>query len=196
MIRFIKNNKLLSVIILLNILLLITSIIISSNINKETTEIINNNIIKLINEYKNNNISSINNYFKTLFKNTSLITIIWLLGISVIGIPISTLIYSYKAILSLLELIILLKNIKTIGISFILVYTPIILINIFVLFILLYYSIMYSYILIRFLINKGNYNIKKITKKYIIIYIISTFIIIISSTLEIFILPKIYLFLN
>ena len=194
MINFIKNNKILSTLIIINIIILIISIYASITLDNNSKEQIHNNIIKLVNEYSNNNISTSTNFIKQILKNISLTTLIWLLGISVIGIPINICIYSLYTYIDMLEIIFLFNKVKEIGIIFIFLFSIINIINIIIIFITLFYSITYSFILIRYLINKANYNIKKITKKYIKVLLINNLLVTITSILEIFIIPKIYLF--
>ena len=194
MINFIKNNKILSTLIIINIIILIISIYASITLDNNSKEQIHNNIIKLVNEYSNNNISTSTNFIKQILKNISLTTLIWLLGISVIGIPINICIYSLYTYIDMLEIIFLFNKVKEIGIIFIFLFSIINIINLIIIFITLFYSITYSFILIRYLINKANYNIKKITKKYIKVLLINNLLVTITSILEIFIIPKIYLF--
>ena len=152
---------------------------------------ISNNIINLIDSLKNNPKGNIS---KTLTNNILSMTLIWTLGISIIGIPIVIIYYLTKLLTYTLEIIFLIINHKLISILFIPIYSIPYIINIMIYFILTYYSIAFSLILIKHLFMKKSYNIKEITKKYIKLYFILLIGIIMNSLIEIYVIPNILKF--
>lgn len=62
-------------------------------------------------------------------------------------------------------------------------------INLFINFILVYYSISFSILLWNYLFRKKEYNSKVIIKRYIKLLFISTVCLIISSIIEVFFIP-------
>ena len=161
LINFIKRNKIFSFIILITIFTFIGGIIIHSLLDISTKgEIVNN-----LYNYSNN--INIKNIFDDLFSNILLFIIIWLFGISVVGIPIIIFLYLFKVLISSLEIVFLILNIKTVGVIFSLISIVFILLNLILLFLLFYYACNYSVCLIKVLFLKYNYNIKLITKRFI-----------------------------
>ena len=67
--------------------------------------------------------------------------------------------------------------------------------NLVIYFILTLFSISYSISLFKILFLKKNYNLSNITKKYIKILGVSLLFNLLSSIIEVFILPKILIFL-
>lgn len=188
MLKYLKTNKLFTILLITTIMVFILGIILSSVIDNQTKEEINNNIYNMINKIKNNdlintNILNHNNFFS--------IIIIWILGISIIAIPIVLFIYITKVITVSLELSFLLLNIKKINLLFTILYLLPRIINIFIYFILIYYSINYSLILIKTIFLKKEYRLKSITKKYLKIFILVLISNILNSLLEIFIISKV-----
>lgn len=195
MISFIKNNKLLSLMISITVLIFIIGIISSFILNEDTKKMILDNIKNIILNIKDNNLSNLKNFFKCFSNNLIYCFIIWVFGISIIGLPIIILLYGIKVYLFTIEIIYLFINIKSTGILFNIIYIIPDVISIFILFLITYYSISYSIILFRILFRKKNYLIHKITKKYVKIFFISYFIYFLSSLVEIFVLPKILFYL-
>ena len=79
--------------------------------------------------------------------------------------------------------------------SFIVIYMLPSLFNLVIYFILTLFSISYSISLFKILFLKKNYNLSNITKKYIKILGVSLLFNLLSSIIEVFILPKILIFL-
>lgn len=195
MIKFIKNNKILSILLFLTLITIIIGIITYAMIDNNIKKDINTNILNLKNNIKTNKLITLNIIKNKILGNTLLNTFIWLFGVSIIGIPIILILYLSKVYILSLETISLLMNIKNTSILFIIVYLIPNIINLLIMFFLVYYSISYSSILIKLLFLKKEYNIKKITKRYIKILLITTILILISTLIDIFIIPKILKFL-
>lgn len=146
-----------------------------------------NHINSFFESIKNNSYkASFNNI---LFSNLILVFIIFVLGFSIIGIPVIIAILFYKTFSLSFTVTSLLYNFKIEGIllSFIYIF-PHMILNLIFYFILIYYAFKLSISLINLLLNKKELN-KKFLKKYLVILGISTFFIIISSLYETFLLP-------
>ena len=189
--KLFKKNKLFKILIIITVLIIIFSIYLSINLDKSIKEDITNNIITLKNNIKTSKVSNIQVLSKTLSNNLITSSTIWLLGISIIGIPIVLGIYLFKVLLLSLEIIFFIINIKYTNILFIFIYLIPSILNILLYFILLYYSINYSIILIKVLFLRKDYRLKLITKRYIKIYLFKLISIIISSLIEIMLIPRI-----
>ena len=189
--QIIKRRKLLTILILITIIVILIGIFLPALLNNDIKQEISNNIINLIDSLKNN---PKGNIYKTLTNNILSMTLIWTLGISIIGIPIVIIYYLTKLLTYTLEIIFLIINHKLISILFIPIYSIPYIINIIIYFILTYYSIAFSLILIKHLKKKKSYNIKEITKKYIKLYFILLIGIIMNSLIEIYVIPNILKF--
>ena len=194
MISFIKNNKLLSFMILISIIIFILGIITSSIFDDDSRKLILDNINNIISNIKNKNIYTLNNFIKCFSNNFIFCIIIWFFGISIIGLPIVIFLYGMKLFLFTIEFMYLFINIKTTGILFNIIYLIPDIINIILLFLITYYSISYSNVLFKFLFKKKNYSLQKITRKYCKILLITIFIYLISSIIEIFIIPRLLIY--
>lgn len=181
--KIIKRNKILSILLILTIISGLIGILFNIFINDEYKEIITKNIVLLIN-------NKLINYKKLLINNISITLIIWVLGISILGIILIIPIYLFKVFILFFEAISLLINLGIKNILLILLYLLPNIINTIVFFIICYYSVTYSIYLIRHIFRNIKYNMYTITKKYLLILIISLGIITISTLLEIFILPR------
>lgn len=134
----------------------------------------------------------------TTFKSNSLfnfiyITIIWLLGFSIIGIPILLLFYFIKSFIIGFSLGSIILNYKFKGIILsILYFFPHTLINTIIYTILIISSLKMSFKLLDSILLRKNLDFKNCLTKYSIIYLFSIGVIIISILYEYFLLPKIY----
>ena len=77
MIKFIKRNKLLSILIFLTLLIFIIGLLYPAVVDNNTREIISKNITDLISSIKNN--MSFKDFFKLLSSNYTFIIIIWIM---------------------------------------------------------------------------------------------------------------------
>lgn len=143
-----------------------------------------NNYFDLINSNKYN-ISIL----KIWLNNNVLALIIWILGYSIIGIPILIFILFYKGFILSFTITSLIYNFKLDGILFSFIYIfPHLIINLLCYFILTYYSFKLSIKLIDTLINKKVFNFKFL-KKYLIILLITILLLTFSSVYEVYVLP-------
>ena len=154
----------------------------------------------LVSEYLNNFIESIsNNSYKdallnAVLSNSLILTIIFLLGFSVIGIPFVILIFFYKAFIIGFSFASIILNFKSKGIllSFFYIF-PHHTLNLLVLMVLIIYSVLISLNLIRAIISKTNINTNNI--KYLKLYLLSMAISFLSSLYESILMPKIIYFI-
>lgn len=189
MIRRIKRNKLLFLMIMLTIISFIVGILFSVLISENNKKVIADNINLLI----NNKLILPKNIF---INNILITTSIYLLGISVIGLIIILPIYFFKVFILSFEMISLITTLKLKNIIAIIIYLLPNIINVIIYFIICYYAINYSIYLIKNLFFNKKYNMYLITRKYLVIFLISLILIILSSSLEIFILPKLKLLIK
>ena len=182
-----KKNKLLAILLLIIVITQLIGILIPIFIPNNTKEEITNNILIWQDNIKNQS----NNIKNTIINNESFIIIIWLIGISIIGVPIILLLYLSKLLVCVLELIFLIINIKKISPILIPFYIIPKIMILLVSFILIYHSLNFSLLLTKQLFLKRNIPIKDEAKKYLKVGFIITIIILLLSIIEEFLISKI-----
>ncbi len=127
-----------------------------------------------IREYFDSDISLSNNFFKCLFNNIIFIILIWVLGISIIGIPIVLMLLLYKSFIfgfSISSLI------STFGIKGLLISLLNIIVSksiyLIVLILISFYSVSFSIKLLKSFFTKSNIEFKDSIKKYLSILLLS-----------------------
>lgn len=153
---------------------------------------------KLVTDYFNNYISNIENnklnYLEGikngLFNNLLYIIIIWILGISIIGIPIVTIMFFIKSFTLGFSIASIVFNYKLKGclLNFINIF-PHQMIYFLTYMLITTYSIFFSLKMINSIINKKNMDFKVMMNKYVKILIISVIAITIGIIIETFITP-------
>ena len=174
--------------IVLSFISFILGIIFYYLIGDNNKDLITSNINLLIN-------NKLINYNDIFINNILTTTIVYILGISVVGIIIILPLYLFKVFILSFEFISLIINLKFNNILVISLYLIPNIINIIIYYIICYYAINYSIFLIKNIYFNKGYNMFRISKKYLFIYLISLGFIIISSLLEMFILPRLNLFI-
>lgn len=182
-----KKNKLLAILLLIIVITQLIGILIPIFIPNNTKEEITNNILIWQDNIKNQS----NNIKNTIINNESFIITIWLIGISIIGVPIILLLYLSKLLVCVLELIFLIINIKKISPILIPFYIIPKIMILLVSFILIYHSLNFSLLLTKQLFLKRNIPIKDEAKKYLKVGFIITIIILLLSIIEEFLISKI-----
>ena len=159
---------------------------------------------KLVTDYLNDfitNISKSNFNFNVSFFNTVIFTlgfalIIWLFGISIIGILFVLPFLFIKSFVLGFSIGSILINFKFKGILLSLAYVvPPHVVNIMVYILISAYSIMISYRLFNSMREKKNFDFKLFMNKYLFILLFSLSILFISSLYEVFVLPNIMHFI-
>ena len=187
--KILKNKKL-TIILLVILISALIGLFFISILKDSNKEIITNALENYLETIKNNKINYQSLFIKSLINNIIIILIIWILGISLIGIPIVLILliiktfsitFTYTSIISIYKL-------KGIILSSIYIIPHIF--NLFIIFLLSYYSINFSSILFNNLFKQKSYNKTLIIKRYIKLLIISIIFTILSSLLETFIIPS------
>ena len=135
---------------------------------------------------------NMNAYLFSNFNNILYAFILWILGISVIGLPIIICMLFYKTFTLAFTVTSLIYHVKIEGmlISFIYIF-PHLIINLIIYFILTYYSFNMSLKIIRVIFNKEDFSVKRHFKKYAFILAISIVMLVITASYEAYIMPYI-----
>ena len=170
----------------------ISGVIFITIISKSDQTMVKEYITSYFGNIKNNNYDYLEIFKGTFIDNLSFIIIIWLFGMSVIGVPINIFYYFIKAFILGFSISSMILTFKIKGCLYALIYIiPHNIINLFIYSILLYYSINFSLTLIYAIIKKKNLNFKIIMSRYLKILLITFITIIITSLYETFIIPNI-----
>ena len=136
--------------------------------------LVTNSITNFFESIKNNTFIRNDYILNNILNNNLYGILIFILGFSIIGIPILICMLFYKGFILAFTISTLIYTFKFDGILVSLIYIfPHLIINLFIYFILIYYSFNLSIKLFRKITNKENFKIKFILKKYIIILLIS-----------------------
>ena len=135
-------------------------------------------------------------FFNGLITNCGFAFIIWVLGISVIGIPVVLLMFFSKCFILGFSVSSIIVNYGLKGILFGLFYIfPHQVINIFIYAIITSYSLIFSLRILLLLFKKGDFNFNLAFNKYFYIFIICLLILLASLLYEIFVSPIVLKFI-
>lgn len=187
-----KDKKQFILIFVICIVTFIIGILLPSILNEENRKIIETSLNSFFETIKNNQLKSNELLFKTLTSNIIIDLTIWILGISIIGIPLVILLLGYKSLSIGFTLSCIISTYKLNGIIKALIYIVPNTINLFIFFILSYYSISFSLMLFNYLFRKKEYNKKVIVNRYLKLLVISIIILIFTSVIETYVVPKLF----
>ena len=185
------NKKVFVFLSIISVIALISGSLLVVLLDKSDKTLINTYLTNFMNDLSQNKIEYISVLKDSLISNVVLILGIWLLGISVIGIPVVLFIYFSQIFTFGFALASLILNYKFKGLMLALIYTfPYYLIYLIVLIILTSYSVVLSLKLITNVIKKKQMDFKIISNKYLYILLFSFIAIILCSLYETFALPN------
>ena len=150
-------------------------------------------ITNFMNNVNNNNIDNVQALKNSLFNNFTYVMLIWILGMSIIGIIFNIFFIYIKGFVIGFSIssLIYVYGVKGILASFIYIF-PHQILNIFIIIILGIYSIMFTNNLYKVILGNRNTGIRNFIKKYLYILLISIIITIISSLIESFFTPALF----
>lgn len=189
-----KVNKLLLILLISTIISFILGCLFISIVDNNGRSLIKESINSYFDGIFDGKTNYINGLYTILPRNIFTNIIIWLVGISIIGIIIVSCLLLFKSFLVGFSLssIIYTYGFKGILISIIYIISEVI--NLFIIFLLTYYSISFSILLFNYLFRKKDYNRRIIMKRYIKIFIICLGITILNSLISIFLIPNLLRF--
>jgi stage II sporulation protein M len=127
--------------------------------------------------------------------NLIYIVVIWLLGISVIGIPIIILMMFLKGFIIGFSIAAIVAKYKILGLLGALTYIfPHIIISILVIFMISFYALKLSFNLFRAVVERKSINFNEIVSRYSSVMLISIILMVVASLIEAFISPYIIKF--
>lgn len=159
-------------------------------LSNDSHELLKTSISSFFNNVMNQDIDYHTGIYQSLFANFSFLISVWLLGISVIGLPIVLFLLLYKGFIFGFSIssIIFIYGIKGVPSAFSYVFPGMILLLITTL-LLSFYSVAFSIKLFRYLFLKENLNFKMIMNRYLKILLICSFSFLIVSLLDVYVAP-------
>ena len=178
----------------------IMGIIFSNILSVEDSKLVNSKITNYFNNLaKDTPINYLSNLFLSIKNNILYLVIIWIMGLSIIGLVLNNFILFFKSFILGFSVggIINIYFYSGIVLSFFYVF-PALLINILILTMMTYYANDFSLKLFNTIFRKGNTKFNLLIKKYLKVLGIFTIILLVSSIIETFITPfflKLFTFL-
>ncbi len=187
----IKTNKLLFILTLIIVLSIISGIIIYALTSSENKDLITSYLNEFFIQIKSDNINYLSITFSSVKENILINTFIWIIGISIIGIPIIILILIFKGIIIGFSLISIISSYGLIGVIIALIYIIPFILNILVTIYISYYSIRISILIIKYIFKKKETLNKGLFKHNLKVFVYSSIILIITSLIEGILIPLI-----
>lgn len=187
----VKLDKNLSIfLIILLIIGLIAGSIFSSILNTSDKILVNEHLNSFLTNIEQNKINTLetfkNNFFQDLFNSI----LIWLLGISVIGLPIIIIIYFSSSFILGFTIGSIITTFKLKGCLFAFIYVfPFEIINLLVFMLLVMYSMTFSFKMIYSVLKKKTIDFKIMINKYLIILFITIIINLVTAIYNSYFLP-------
>lgn len=185
-----SNKKIIVFLVGLFLIGLIAGSIFITIISKSDQALVKEYIKEFVNKADKNKL----NYLEAL-KNASLsnglfIVIVWLLGFSIIGIPIVIFMYFSKAFILGFSLSSFILQYKFKGLLLALIYFfPHHVVNILAYTLIMIYSLKISFILTNSIVKKKTISFKAIMNRYLIVFAVSIGMVIVASLYECFVVP-------
>lgn len=186
------SKKLLLFYLIIFLIALVSGTFFNLILSDKDAKLVSDYLTNFITLIKSNNINYVFSFINTVSLNSIYIFIIWILGFTIIGIPIIILIYFFKTFILGFSISILISNFKIKGILYSFIYLfPHVIINLMLIILLSIISIYVSTLIYKSVFKKKkiNYNI---LKKYVIILFVFLFITILTSLYEVILLPKVF----
>ena len=191
-IKKLKDKKQFIIIFVICIVAFIIGVLLPSILNEENRKIIQTSLNSFFDTIKNNQLKTNELLFKTLTSNIIIDLILWLLGISIVGIPIVIILLGYKSLSLGFTISSIISTYKLNGVIKALIYIVPNIINLFIFFVISYYSISFSLMLFNYIFRKKEYNKRIIVNRYLKLLVISIIILIFSSVIETYVVPKLF----
>lgn len=149
---------------------IISGSIFASILNSSDKILVNEHLNSFLTSIEQNNINYIETFKNNLYQDLLNTIIIWLLGISVIGLPIIIIMYFSNNFILGFTIGCIISTFKVNGCLFALIYTfPFEIINILITMLLVMYSMSFSFKMIYSVLKKKTIDFKFMINKYVII---------------------------
>lgn len=183
------KNKLLFKLLIITIISILLGLLYMAIISKTDRSIVKTSLNTFFKSLDKLNYKSA--FINCLTSNTIYTILIWLLGISILGIPIIIIILILKSFTLGFTISSILYFYKLKGLIIAIIYIVPLLINLFSIIYLSYYAVMFSKNLVALLFFKKTINFHNVMRRYLKILLTCVIFILISSIIEIYLVPSI-----
>ena len=190
-----KQNKLLFTLTIIMTISTILGILFPAIISKDNKLLITTSIKKFMTAIDNNNIDYLTAFLSSITNNSLITIILWILGLSLIGVPIILLILFFKGFITGFSLSSILITYGIKGLMKAFIYTLPNIINLLGTFLLSYYAISFSTLIYKSIFKKENRSWHPFIKRYTKIGIFFLGFAVFISIIESYLIPKILIFL-
>lgn len=188
--KAIANKRIILFLSGLSLIGLIFGSIFITIISKEDQSLIQSYIENFMNTVQAGKLNHMDAIKNTLVSSLSFTSIIWMLGISIIGIPIIIFMYFTKSFMIGFSIASFILKYKLKGLVYAVAYIfPHHLINLIVFTLLMVYSIKFSYYLLNSILKKKTIHFKNLMNPYLSILVIVVVTLLITSLYETFVVP-------
>ena len=186
-----KIRKLLIVLVLVTIVSFILGMLFISILSDSNQELVKVSVNSYFDGISKGNMLYLKSLYSILMSNLFLILFVWVIGISIIGVFCVLGILIFKSFLVGFSFMSILYTYGLKGILLALIYIIPEMFNLFIIFVLVYYSISFSVLLFNYLFRKKEYNRRVVVTRYLKILIVSLIFIIVTSFVSAFIIPNV-----
>lgn len=187
----IRKRKLLTALVFVTIIFFVIGVLFISILSEENQELIKSSINGYFTGLSKGKITYLKGLFSTMTGNLLLGTFIWVIGISIIGILFVVLLLVVKSFLVGFSFTGIIYTFGIKGMLMALIYILPEVLNLFIIFVLVYYSISFSALLFNHLFKKREFNRTVIVSRYLKLFIICLGLFIITSLVSVFLVPNI-----
>lgn len=185
-----KHKKLILFLLGIAFVGFITGTIFTTILSETDKNLVKSYIQEFIETIENHKLDYVNSFKNAFISNTVFILIIWILGMSVVGIPINLFIYFAKSFILGFSISSFILQYKSKGCLLSLIYIfPHQIINIIIYTVLLMFSMNFSKRIIYSMKSKKSVSFQTTFKRYNVIFLLSLAIITITTVIEIFAPP-------
>lgn len=189
-----KQKKLFIGLIISAVIFIILGLLFTAIISKENKELVTTTITNFMTQVKNNKLNYNQAILESILKNGLEASLIFFLGMSIIGIPITLFFYLGHAFTLGFSISTIFYVYKWKGFLLAFIYILPQLLNLFIFLILSYYSLLFSKYLFYHLFLKKDIAFKTLMKRYVKVFGISIGLLLVSSGVEVFLIPKLLSF--
>ena len=190
----IRKNKLLTVLFILIFVSVVLGVLFPAFLVEDNKKMIHDSIDEFMVSIFKNEINCLSAFISSITNNFIVTILLWILGISIIGIPVIFFIVFFKGFLVGFSFSSIILTYGVQGFLKAIVYIIPNLINLFATFLLSYYALTFSLMIYQSVFRKKNIHWQPIVKRYLKIGLLFLWVAIFISILESYLIPKILFF--
>lgn len=184
-----KKRKLFKILFIIAVISFIIGIFYVAVISKSDKSLIKKTFNAYFLSIQNDSFNNIDSLIGNILTNVVLTFVVWILGISIIGIPVSVFYLIYRSFVTGFSISSLIYTYGFKGVIISIFYSFPLIINLLVFFILTFYAVNFSKKLYLYLFKKKDINLKGMTKVYTKVLIVFLIILLICSIVSSYLVP-------